>query len=302
MARKRGGDTETPWWRTLPAILTAAATFIGSAAAVLALFIEPGGGAGTDGSPGTGLAPRPSSSDVIATSTVRLDGRTPDPIRRREANVGDLVADAILFATNLDAEARGAPHADLALINGGAIRLNSILAPGDLTDSDLRTMVPFPDRVVTVPAVSREELKALLEHAYARLPATTEAGRFAHVAGMAVRIDTRRRARDAAAGVVGGRVRGVELVDGTRIVVDGRVRPGPPVDVATGAFLANGGDEYPFSRGDAIPARMGYPEALMAYLTASEARGGLAGRVSAARYPDGGEGRITISPPLPTLR
>jgi hypothetical protein len=50
MARKHDTDTKTPWWRTLPAILTAAATFIGSVAAVLALFVGPGdGGGGANG-------------------------------------------------------------------------------------------------------------------------------------------------------------------------------------------------------------------------------------------------------------
>jgi hypothetical protein len=43
-AQKHGAENETPWWRTVPAMLTAAATFIGSVAALLALFVGPGGG------------------------------------------------------------------------------------------------------------------------------------------------------------------------------------------------------------------------------------------------------------------
>lgn len=178
MARPRGGDVQIPWWRTLPAILTGAAGFLASVATVLALFIQPGGG-GKDNSGDGALPNQNRSSDAVAVSTVTLDGRTPDPIRRRETNLGDLVADAILYGAKLDAKARGAPRADVAFISGGAIRLNTVLAPGNLTESDVHTMLPFQDVVVTVPAVSREEFKALLEHAYARLPATTEAGRFA---------------------------------------------------------------------------------------------------------------------------
>jgi 5'-nucleotidase / UDP-sugar diphosphatase len=215
--------------------------------------------------------------------------------------VGNLVADAILYVANVDRETRGAPHADVAMINGGAIRLNSVLGPGDLTERDVRTMLPFGDVVVTVPAVSRAELKRLLEHAYARLPATTDAGRFAHIAGFTVRVDVSGPAyvpdREP-----GARVRRVTLDDGTPIIVDGSVRPGPSLNVATGAFLAEGGDAYPFPRGDAIPSRIGYVEALTRFLNAPAADGGLAGRVLAADYPLGGEGRITITPPLPALR
>jgi hypothetical protein len=64
IARERDGDGKIPWWRTLPAMLTAAATFIGSVAAVLALFIVPGGGGG--GSNG-GAARGPPASTPTAT-------------------------------------------------------------------------------------------------------------------------------------------------------------------------------------------------------------------------------------------
>lgn len=61
MAKERGAENETPWWRTVPAMLTAAATFIGSVAALLALFVGPGGGGG--GSNGEAReAPPPTST------------------------------------------------------------------------------------------------------------------------------------------------------------------------------------------------------------------------------------------------
>jgi hypothetical protein len=44
MAEERGTENATPWWRSFPAMLTAAATFIGSVAALLALFVGPGDG------------------------------------------------------------------------------------------------------------------------------------------------------------------------------------------------------------------------------------------------------------------
>jgi hypothetical protein len=65
MAQTRGADTNTPWWRTVPAMLTAAATFIGSVAALLALFIGPGGGGGgSNGDPARGTpSPMPTPAE-----------------------------------------------------------------------------------------------------------------------------------------------------------------------------------------------------------------------------------------------
>jgi hypothetical protein len=72
-------DAQTPWWRTLPAMLTGAAGFVASIATVLALFLHPGADGGGD-SRRAKTAPGPASHDAIAVSTVALDGRSPDPI------------------------------------------------------------------------------------------------------------------------------------------------------------------------------------------------------------------------------
>jgi hypothetical protein len=68
MAQERGAESETPWWRTVPAILTAAATFIGSVAALLALFVGPGGGGG--GSNGEAGGPTAPTSTPTGASSV----------------------------------------------------------------------------------------------------------------------------------------------------------------------------------------------------------------------------------------
>ena len=54
-----------------------------------------------------------------------LDGGNPNPIRQRESNLGDLVADGFLAAVNRTAAADGRPVAKIAFSNGGGIR-NSI--------------------------------------------------------------------------------------------------------------------------------------------------------------------------------
>ena len=73
------------------------------------------------------------AANVIGTTAVRLDGDNPNPIRLREANLGNLVADGFLAAANRTAVADGRPLATVAFSNGGGIR-NSIAA-GNITDA-----------------------------------------------------------------------------------------------------------------------------------------------------------------------
>ena len=59
---------------------------------------------------------------MIGTTEVLLDGGNPNPIRLKEANLGDLVADGFLAAANRTAAADGRPVANIAFSNGGGIR------------------------------------------------------------------------------------------------------------------------------------------------------------------------------------
>jgi 5'-nucleotidase/UDP-sugar diphosphatase len=58
------------------------------------------------------------------------------------------------------------------------------------------------------------------------------------------------------------------------------------VNVATIDFIARGGDQFPFAS-DFVPLGVSYQQALENYVV--EALGGL---ISAADYPEGGEGRV----------
>jgi 2',3'-cyclic-nucleotide 2'-phosphodiesterase (5'-nucleotidase family) len=219
-------------------------------------------------------------ANVIAQTAVRLDGRNPDPIRARESNLGNLVADAFLATGD----------ADVAITNGGGIRNNNVLPVGPISEGDTFRILPFDNIIVTVPGVPRDQLKALLENGYSVLspvPGTVGfGGRFAHIAGMSVEID---RAQP-----VGSRVRRVVLDDGTVLVDGGNVVAGAAVDVATTDFLARGGDGYPFGGRPFVSTQVAYQASLFNYLT-----GPLAGQVTAAAYPEGGDGRIAITPALP---
>ena len=89
----------------------------------------------------------------------------------------------------------------------------------------------------------------------------------------------------------GTRVLDLVLDDGTVVIVGGLVNPGPDLTVATIDFLARGGDQYPFRGAPFTTLGLTYQQAL-----ANHVVDGLGGLISAADYPEGGEGRIVNLP------
>jgi 2',3'-cyclic-nucleotide 2'-phosphodiesterase (5'-nucleotidase family) len=229
------------------------------------------------------------AANVIGTSEVDLDGRR-SQVRTAETNEGNLIADSLLWQADQLAASFGVPAPDVALQNGGGIRNDSVIPAGELTELDTFDMVPFANFVSIVPNVSRETFKEILENAVSRVEAVD--GRFPQIAGFTFTYDAAEQARtlDETGAVVtpGSRVRTVALADGTPIVTDGAVVPGAALNVATIDFLARGGDQYPFGDVDFTTLGVVYQKALENYITDE-----LAGTVTAADYPEGGEGRTT---------
>ena len=83
------------------------------------------------------------------------------------------------------------------------------------------------------------------------------------------------------------------LDDSTVVVAEGRVVPGPGLNVATIDFLARGGDQYPYQDTPFNILGVTYQRALFNYLQDPT---GLNGTITADDYPLGGEGRITRLP------
>ncbi|MGH2652783.1 MAG: bifunctional metallophosphatase/5'-nucleotidase [Actinomycetota bacterium] len=231
-------------------------------------------------------------SNVIGTSQVPLDGLRAN-VRTRETNEGNLIADALLDRATALAPAFGVPTPDVALQNGGGIRNDSIIPAGDITELDTFDMLPFANFLSVVPNVPRTQVKEILENAVSRVEFVD--GRFAQVAGFSMTWDSTGTAQvlDAAGNVVtpGTRIRTVTLDDGTPVVSTGSVVPGPDLTVATIDFSARGGDQYPFRGAPFTTLGITYQQALRSYIETS-----LAGLITAAQYPSGGEGRITRLP------
>jgi 5'-nucleotidase len=228
------------------------------------------------------------ANNVIGTSEVALNGERGD-VRTIETNEGNLIADALRWqATQLAADF-GMPVPDVALQNGGGIRNDDFRGPGDITELDTFDMVPFSNFVTIVPGIPRDQFKEILENAVSRVEFTD--GRFAQVSGFSFvwNLAGTPQELDGDGFVVtpGSRIVDVMLDDGTPIVVRGAVQAGDPVTIATIDFLARGGDQYPYRGATFLSVGVTYQQALSNYIA-----DGLLGVISAAQYPEGGEGRI----------
>jgi 5'-nucleotidase len=213
-------------------------------------------------------------------------------IRNVETNLGDLVADAMLYAGQVQAAQYASDYDPprVSLQNGGGIRNDSVLPAGELTLGDLNSVLPFTNYVSIVPDVSPAQLKEIAEHAIATAGET--GGQFGQIAGMRIVYDIRGTAQvtetnGASVTTPGTRIVSLVLNDGTVIVDEGEVQPGAPnVTIATINFLAAGGDNYPFHGTTQIDTPMLYQDALRIYV-----QDALDGEITTARYPEGGDGR-----------
>jgi len=231
------------------------------------------------------------AANIVATSEVELNGLRDPGVRTEETNEGNLIADALFDAAEDVAGQFGTPVPDIAIQNGGGIRNDSLVPPGDISELEVFGMVPFANFVAIVPDIPPDQLKEILENAVSRVEFVD--GRFAQVSGLSFTWDANGTAQvlDADGNVTtpGTRVVEVTLDDGTPIVAAGVVVPAAPsVDIATIDFSARGGDQYPFRGAPFTSLGVTYFQAVMDYLTED-----LGGLITTADYPEGGEGRIT---------
>ena len=75
---------------------------------------------------------------VVATITEPLDGRE-STVRNRAGRLTDLIASAL---------AREADPVDVALFNGGSVRIDDVVPPGPITEYDIIRILPFGGRIV----------------------------------------------------------------------------------------------------------------------------------------------------------
>jgi 2',3'-cyclic-nucleotide 2'-phosphodiesterase (5'-nucleotidase family) len=230
----------------------------------------------------------------VADTEVPLDG-TRSSIRSKETNQGNLIADAYLAAARRAAPIIGQPLPDVTITNGGGIRNDNIVPVGVIDGITVQSMLAFNNEVAIVTDVTAADLKALLENGYSAVNNTIGgSGRFAQISGMRVKYDSRRTPRETndltlVVEEEGDRVIEAVLADGRVMIANGQPVPGAPtITVATGNFLAGGGDEYLlFADKPSVVTGVLEQDALTDYLTTD-----LGGVVTAQQYPVGGQNRI----------
>ncbi|HEV3469841.1 MAG TPA: 5'-nucleotidase C-terminal domain-containing protein [Pyrinomonadaceae bacterium] len=153
----------------------------------------------------------------VGSTSVPLEARSATN-RTVETNIADFIADAVRRATG----------ADVALINGGSIRADTVISAGELTLRDVLSLLPFNSELVKI-EVTGEVLRQALENGLSLSGPRAEPGRFPQVSGVAYAYDLSRPAGD--------RVR--------EVTVGGRpLDPKKTYTLATSNYVAGGGDGY----------------------------------------------------------
>lgn len=222
--------------------------------------------------------------NIIASTEVALDG-TRAGVRTRETNQGNLITDAFLWLGQQEASAQGLDTniPMIALQNGGGIRNDEIIPAGsDISERKTFDILPFSNSIVVTDPISPDSLKAVMENSVSRVE--NRSGRFMQVAGLTLVYDPNGIPDE-------NRVLSITLDDGTKIVDNGVIAEGAPsVYIVTNSFTADGGDDYPeLAALGKTQLGFSYQRALFEFIT----NGPINGVISAADYPEGGEGRIT---------
>jgi len=230
------------------------------------------------------------ASNIIGNTEVELDG-IQQHLRTKETNLGDMVADAVLWKAKQLASQFGVPSPTVTIQNGGGIRNNSLIPVGNLSELSIFSILPFPNFVTIVPNITPSQLKELLENSVSKVEIYD--GRFAQISGMQLIFNPNAQAQivndEGQVITPGNRIREIKLLDGTLLVSDGTViANAPSVTIATNDFVARGGDQYPFRNSPFTNVGVSYQNTLTQYIQQE-----LNSTITSAKYPAAGLGRIT---------
>ncbi len=151
----------------------------------------------------------------IGESDVELDA-TRSNNRGAETNIGNFIADAM----------REKMTADVALINGGGVRSDTIYGPGVITRRDIYSILPFGNYLCKIRVTGKTLIEAL-EHGVSKLDSA--GGAFPQVSGLSFTVN---RTNDTGNRIGAASVNGKEL------------EPDSLYTVATIDYLFDGGDGY----------------------------------------------------------
>ena len=208
---------------------------------------------------------------VFAKTEVALDGEKAN-VRTGETNLGDLIADAMLWQAGLLDEG-----VDAAVTNGGGIRAS--IAAGDITKKDINTVLPFGNTLYVVKVTGAELLEALEASTYC----TPEAiGGFPQVAGIEFTVNTGAQfdTKELYPGSTYGKPASINRVM-IQTVGGEAFNPEETYSIVPNDFMGAGGDTYYAFKAASSGYDSGVPldEVVMDYITSE-----LKGVVSKAQY------------------
>ena len=227
---------------------------------------------------------------VFATSEILLNGEKAPGNRTEETNMGDLVADAIVWSVVKEGGIEQVePNAVVGITNGGGIRVT--IPAGEVTRKDINTVLPFGNTVAVVYITGAELLEALEASTFCT---PDSIGGYPQTSGIEWTLDTTKPFDQGDVYVLDGKESSYYAPKSINRVTITAVN-GEPFDinatyaVVTNNFCAVGGDTYNVFAKSSSSFDTGIPldEAVMAYV--SEA---LNGQITADAY-GAPKGRVT---------
>ena len=227
------------------------------------------------------------TSRPLAVSKVLLDG-SPEHVGSRETNLGDLAADAVLWRAAALSESYGAALPTIALLKSGTFK--STLSAGSISDADIFAAFSTCKSLSIIEGVTPRCLKSLLERMLDQIITTSKIPNpvFPQIAGLRIVFNPTRPA--------GTRVKKIRLDTGDAVVLNYKIVPyAPKVNIAAvGCFSSKDGllclkSLKRVNLGELLQ------NAVISYLSKSESKGALNGRVSSKKYPSTGLRRIMIT-------
>ncbi|MEM6376679.1 MAG: choice-of-anchor I family protein [Bacteroidota bacterium] len=220
---------------------------------------------------------------VVAFTEVALDGTRPSK-RRFETNQGNLVADAYVWLANKNTSGLDPNIPIIAVQNARNLGLDQVIpANSEITAGTIRDIMSFSNDIVLLEPLSPQLFKDMLENSVAAVERT--GGRFLQISGFSFVWDT--------LGYPGfGRIESAMLDDGTMMIENYEVVDGAPdVYTITNDFVAGGGASFDEFLTVGVEASLSGSDfgTVLEYITAED---GLDSLITAAQYPEGGEGRI----------
>jgi len=218
------------------------------------------------------------TSNIIATISSPLNGVRRD-LCSTETNWGNLIADAIFFEATTKAYQYDSPLPQIAVINGGSIRNDSVFR-NSLTQRDTFDALPFNNLIAIISNLSPSHFKLIMENAVSKVeeindrpfPSGKGSGRFAQISGFTMTYDISQQPLifDTEGDVIqpGQRIKNITLNNGIDIVRNGKILLNAPnIVLATNSFLSRGGDQYSLNELNSTNVGSSEQHALFNYLT-----------------------------------